>query len=183
MLRGPRGGMILSTQEHAAAIDKAVFPMMQGGPLMHAVAAKAVALKEASTPQYQQYARAVIENAQALTAGLEAEGMRAVTGGTDTHLALLDLQPMGVTGAEAEQRCDAAGIVLNKNAIPFDPQPRASPAASGSDSERDHTGYGCCADEGDRRADRSSGARTGCRPGGPRRGGWPGRGVPAYPVG
>jgi glycine hydroxymethyltransferase len=98
VLRGPRGGMILSTAEHAAAIDKAVFPMMQGGPLMHSVAAKAVALKE-------------------------AEGMRAVTGGTDTHLALLDLQPLGVTGAEAEQRCDAAGIVLNKNAIPFDPQP------------------------------------------------------------
>jgi len=115
--------MILSTAEHAAAIDKAVFPMMQGGPLMHAVAAKAVALKEASTPQYQEYARDVIENAQALTAGLEAEGMRAVTGGTDTHLALLDLRPVGVTGAEAEQRCDAAGIVLNKNAIPFDPQP------------------------------------------------------------
>jgi glycine hydroxymethyltransferase len=120
---GPRGGMILSTAEHAAAIDKAVFPMMQGGPLMHSVAAKAVALKEAATPEYQQYARDVIENAQALTAGLEAEGMRAVTGGTDTHLALLDLQPLGVTGAEAEQRCDAAGIVLNKNAIPFDPQP------------------------------------------------------------
>ncbi len=123
VLRGPRGGMILSTAEHAAAIDKAVFPMMQGGPLMHSVAAKAVALKEAATPEYQQYARDVIENAQALTAGLEAEGMRAVTGGTDTHLALLDLQPLGVTGAEAEQRCDAAGIVLNKNAIPFDPQP------------------------------------------------------------
>ena len=123
VLRGPRGGMILTTAEHAAAIDKAVFPMMQGGPLMHSVAAKAVALKEAATPEYQQYARDVIENAQALTAGLEAEGMRAVTGGTDTHLALLDLQPLGVTGAEAEQRCDAAGIVLNKNAIPFDPQP------------------------------------------------------------
>jgi glycine hydroxymethyltransferase len=123
VLRGPRGGMILSTAEHAAAIDKAVFPMMQGGPLMHSVAAKAVALKEAATPAYRQYARDVIENAQALTAGLEAEGMRAVTGGTDTHLALLDLQPLGVTGAEAEQRCDAAGIVLNKNAIPFDPQP------------------------------------------------------------
>ncbi|HRY08576.1 MAG: serine hydroxymethyltransferase [Actinobacteria bacterium] len=123
VLRGPRGGMILSTSEHAAAIDKGVFPMMQGGPLMHSVAAKAVALKEAATPAYQQYAREVIENAQALTAGLEAEGMRAVTGGTDTHLALLDLQPLGVTGAEAEQRCDAAGIVLNKNAIPFDPQP------------------------------------------------------------
>jgi glycine hydroxymethyltransferase len=123
VLRGPRGGMILSKQEHAAAVDKGVFPMMQGGPLMHSVAAKAVALREAATPQYQQYARDVIENAQALTAGLESEGMRAVTGGTDTHLALLDLQPMGVTGAEAEQRCDAAGIVLNKNAIPFDPQP------------------------------------------------------------
>ena len=123
VLRGPRGGMILSTSEHAAAIDKGVFTMMQGGPLMHSVAAKAVALKEAATPAYQQYAREVIENAQALTAGLEAEGMRAVTGGTDTHLALLDLQPLGVTGAEAEQRCDAAGIVLNKNAIPFDPQP------------------------------------------------------------
>ena len=123
VLRGPRGGMILSTSEHAAAIDKGVFPMMQGGPLMHSVAAKAVALKEAATPAYQQYAREVIENAQALTGGLEAEGMRAVTGGTDTHLALLDLQPLGVTGAEAEQRCDAAGIVLNKNAIPFDPQP------------------------------------------------------------
>jgi len=123
VLRGPRGGMILTTSEHAAAIDKAVFPMMQGGPLMHAVAAKAVALKEAATPAYQQYAREVIDNAQALTAGLVAEGMRAVTGGTDTHLALLDLQPLGITGAQAEQRCDAAGIVLNKNAIPFDPQP------------------------------------------------------------
>jgi glycine hydroxymethyltransferase len=123
VLRGPRGGMILSKREHAAAVDKGVFPMMQGGPLMHSVAAKAVALREAATPQYQQYARDVIENAQALTAGLESEGMRAVTGGTDTHLALLDLQPMGVTGAEAEQRCDTAGIVLNKNAIPFDPQP------------------------------------------------------------
>jgi glycine hydroxymethyltransferase len=123
VLRGPRGGMILSTAEHAKAVDKAVFPMMQGGPLMHSVAAKAVALKEASTPAYQQYAHDVIENAKALTAGLEAEGMRAVSGGTDTHLALLDLQPLGVTGAEAELRCDAAGIVLNKNAIPFDPQP------------------------------------------------------------
>ncbi|MCU0278406.1 MAG: serine hydroxymethyltransferase [Candidatus Nanopelagicales bacterium] len=123
VLRGPRGGMILSKAEHAAAIDKGVFPMMQGGPLMHSVAAKAVALKEAATPQYQQYARDVIANAQALTAALETAGMRAVTGGTDTHLALLDLQPLGVTGAEAEQRCDAAGIVLNKNAIPFDPQP------------------------------------------------------------
>ncbi len=123
VLRGPRGGMILSTKEHGPAIDKAVFPMMQGGPLMHVVAAKAVALKEAMTPAYQEYTREVIANAQTLTAALADEGMRPVTGGTDTHLALLDLQGTGVTGTDAEQRCDAAGIVLNKNAIPFDPQP------------------------------------------------------------
>ena len=123
VLRGPRGGMILAKEEHAKAIDKAVFPMMQGGPLMHAVAAKAVALQEASTPAYQQYAKQVIANAQVLTESLAAEGMRPVTGGTDTHLALLDLQGIGVTGTEAEERCDAAGIVLNKNAIPYDPQP------------------------------------------------------------
>ncbi|HEX8002635.1 MAG TPA: serine hydroxymethyltransferase [Mycobacteriales bacterium] len=123
VLRGPRGGMLVCKQEHAAKLDKAVFPMMQGGPLMHAVAAKAVALKEAATPEYAAYARQVIANAQALTDALVAEGMRAVTGGTDTHLALLDLQPVGVTGAEAEARCDAARIVLNKNAIPYDPQP------------------------------------------------------------
>jgi glycine hydroxymethyltransferase len=123
VLRGPRGGMLVCKQEHAAALDKAVFPMMQGGPLMHAVAAKAVALAEAATPDYQAYARQVIANAQVLTEGLVGEGMRAVSGGTDTHLALLDLQPLGVTGAEAESRCDAAGIVLNKNAIPYDPQP------------------------------------------------------------
>jgi len=122
VLRGPRGGMILAKEEYAAAIDKAVFPMMQGGPLMHCVAAKAVALREAATPEYQQYARQVIANAQVLTAKLDSEGMRPVTGGTDTHLALLDLQGIGVTGVEAEARCDAAGIVLNKNAIPNDPQ-------------------------------------------------------------
>jgi glycine hydroxymethyltransferase len=123
VLRGPRGGMLVCKAEHAAKLDKAVFPMMQGGPLMHTVAAKAVALKEAATPAYQAYARQVIANAQVLTEGLVNEGMRAVTGGTDTHLALIDLQPLGVTGAEAEERCDAAGIVLNKNAIPYDPQP------------------------------------------------------------
>ena len=130
VLRGPRGGMILCKEQHATKIDKAVFPMMQGGPLMHAVAAKAVALKEAATPEYQQYATQVIANAQALAAGLEAQGMRAVSGGTDTHLALIDLQPLAarghaVTGTEAEARCDAAGITLNKNAIPYDPQPPA----------------------------------------------------------
>ena len=125
VLRGPRGGMILAKAEHAAALDKAVFPMMQGGPLMHAVAAKAVALREAATPEFQSYAAQVVANAQALTTALEAEGMRPVSGGTDTHLSLLDLRPLDVTGTEAEVRCDAARITLNKNAIPYDPQPPA----------------------------------------------------------
>ena len=123
VLRGPRGGMVLCKAEHAAAIDKAVFPMMQGGPLMHAVAAKAVALKEAMSPDYQSYAAQVIRNAQALSASLADQGMRPVSGGTDTHLALIDLRGVGVTGADAEVRCDAARITLNKNAIPYDPQP------------------------------------------------------------
>ncbi|MFI0433373.1 MAG: serine hydroxymethyltransferase [Candidatus Nanopelagicales bacterium] len=123
VLRGPRGGMILCKSEHAAKIDKAVFPMMQGGPLMHAIAAKAVALKEAATPGYQAYASQVIDNARALTSALSDQGMRPVSGGTDTHLALLDLQPLGITGTEAEARSDAARITLNKNAIPYDPQP------------------------------------------------------------
>lgn len=125
VLRGPRSGMILCKQEHAAKIDKAVFPMMQGGPLMHVVAAKAVNLKECMTPEYQAYAKQVIRNAQAMTSALTEEGMRAVTGGTDTHLALLDLQGIGVTGAEAEARCTASDIVLNKNSIPNDPAPAA----------------------------------------------------------
>ena len=125
VLRGPRGGMLLCKAEHASALDKAVFPMMQGGPLMHAVAAKAVALKEADTPEFASYAREVIANAQALCARLAEHGMRPVSGGTDTHLALLDLRAVGVTGAEAEARCDATRITLNKNAIPFDPQPPA----------------------------------------------------------
>jgi len=123
VLRGPRGGAMVCTAEHAAKLDKAVFPMMQGGPLMHAVAAKAVNFKECMTPEYQAYTRQVIANAQALTEALAAEGMRPVTGGTDTHLALLDLQGIGVSGKDAEARCDRAGIVLNKNAIPYDPQP------------------------------------------------------------
>ena len=123
VLRGPRGGMILCKEEHAATIDKAVFPMMQGGPLMHAVAAKAVALKEASTPEYQTYAQQVVLNAQALAAGLAKRGMRPVSGGTDTHLALIDLSGIGVNGSEAEIRCDTGRITLNKNAIPFDTLP------------------------------------------------------------
>ena len=123
VLRGPRGGMIVCREDMAKAIDKAVFPFTQGGPLMHSVAAKAVALKEAMQPAYQSYARQVIANAQALAAGLASEGMRPVSGGTDTHLALIDLRGVGVTGKEAEARCDAARITLNKNAIPYDPQP------------------------------------------------------------
>jgi glycine hydroxymethyltransferase len=126
VLRGPRGGMILCRDELASRIDKAVFPFTQGGPLMHVVAAKAVALKEASTPEYATYARQVVTNARALADGLAAEGMRPVSGGTDTHLALIDLRgPAGtgtVTGRDAESRCDLARITLNKNAIPYDPQ-------------------------------------------------------------
>lgn len=123
VLRGPRGGMVVCTSEWAQKIDKAVFPFGQGGPLMHAVAAKAVALQEAQQPAYQTYARQVIANCQALADGLAAEGLRPVSGGTDTHLALIDLREAGVTGKEAEARCEAANIILNKNAIPYDPQP------------------------------------------------------------
>ena len=122
VLRGPRGGMILSKAEHAAAIDKAVFPGMQGGPIMSAVAGKAIALAECATPAYQQYAKDVIVNAKALAAALEGEGMRAVSGGTQTHLALIDIRSTGVNGKVADERCGAAGIVLNKNSIPYDPE-------------------------------------------------------------
>ena len=122
VLRGPRGGMILTKAEHAAAIDKAVFPGMQGGPIMSAVAGKAVALKECAQPAYQKYAKDVITNAKALAAGLEAEGMRAVSGGTQTHLALIDIRSTGVNGKVADERCGLAGISLNKNSIPYDPE-------------------------------------------------------------
>ncbi|CAN2181152.1 GlyA Glycine/serine hydroxymethyltransferase [Candidatus Nanopelagicaceae bacterium] len=122
VLRGPRGGMILTKAEHAAAIDKAVFPGMQGGPIMSAVAGKAVALAECATPDYQKYAKDVIVNAKSLAEALEGEGMRAVSGGTETHLALIDIRSTGVNGKVADERCGAAGIVLNKNSIPFDPE-------------------------------------------------------------
>jgi len=123
VLRGPRGGALVCKEEHAAKLDKAVFPMMQGGPLMHAIAAKAVNFGECLKPEYQTYARQVIANAQQLAGSLGEKGIRPITGGTDTHLSLHDLQGVGVTGKDAEARSDAAGIVLNKNAIPFDPQP------------------------------------------------------------
>ncbi len=122
VLRGPRGGLILCRAELADRVDKAVFPFIQGGPLMHAVAAKAVALREAARPEFRVYAKQVVANARALADGLAAEGMRPVSGGTDSHLALLDVRPLGVTGQQAEQRCDQARITLNKNAIPYDPQ-------------------------------------------------------------
>ena len=122
VLRGPRGGMILAKAEHAAAIDKAVFPGIQGGPVMSAVAGKAVALAECATPAYQNYAKDVIVNAKALAAALESEGMRAVSGGTQTHLALMDIRSTGVTGKVADERCGLAGIVMNKNSIPYDPE-------------------------------------------------------------
>ncbi|MEV0902908.1 serine hydroxymethyltransferase [Actinoplanes sp. NPDC049802] len=120
-LRGPRGGMILCRAELAQRIDKAVFPFAQGGPMMHAVAAKAVAFREAGTPAFRGYANQTVRNARALCAGLAAEGMRPVTGGTDTHLGVLDLRELGITGAEAEARCARAGIALNKNPVPYDP--------------------------------------------------------------
>ncbi len=122
-LRGPRGAIILSREEHAKAIDKAVFPMMQGGPLEHCIAAKAVALKEAMAPEFSDYAHRVVRTARALAAGLAEEGLRVVSGGTDSHLALVDLRPFDITGADAEDACDDVGIALNKNAIPFDPLP------------------------------------------------------------
>ena len=123
VLRGPRSGAIVCKAEHAAAIDKAVFPMMQGGPQMHTIAAKAVNFKECATPEYQEYAAQVVRNAAALASSLGELGIRPTTGGTDTHLSLHDLQGVGVTGKDAEARCDAAGITLNKNAIPYDPAP------------------------------------------------------------
>ena len=122
VLRGPRSGALVCKEEHAAALDKAIFPMMQGGPQMHTIAAKAVNFKECATPEYADYTRRVIENSKALAQGLADRGIRPTTGGTDTHLSLLDLQGVEVTGKDAEARADAAGIVLNKNAIPNDPQ-------------------------------------------------------------
>ena len=122
-LRGPRGAFILCRETHARDVDRAVFPYAQGGPLMHAIAAKAVCFGEALAPSFKEYGRAVVENAQALAAGLEAGGLRVVSGGTDTHLMLVDLTRLGCTGQEAETALDAVNITVNKNAIPNDPRP------------------------------------------------------------
>jgi len=121
-LRGPRGGAILCREPYAAAIDKAVFPGLQGGPLMHVVAAKAVAFLEASQPAFREYATQVVRNARALAAALADEGFRIVSGGSDNHLMLVDLRPFGVTGKVAQEALDVAGITCNKNAIPNDPE-------------------------------------------------------------
>ncbi|MDR3349152.1 MAG: serine hydroxymethyltransferase [Acidaminococcales bacterium] len=120
-LRGPRGGMILCKEKYAKTIDKTIFPGIQGGPLMHVIAAKAVSFAEAATPEFKRYQQNVIKNAAVLAAELTKAGFRVVSGGTDNHMMLLDLRPQGITGKDAEKLLDAVGITVNKNAIPFDP--------------------------------------------------------------
>jgi glycine hydroxymethyltransferase len=127
-LRGPRAGMILCRQEFAAAVDRSVFPGQQGGPLMHIVAAKAVALGEALQPEFAVYARQVVANAKALAEAVSAEGFRVISGGTDTHLILVDVFQKGILGSEAEHALGEAGITVNKNAIPFDTNPPMKPS-------------------------------------------------------
>ena len=124
-LRGPRGGAILCREEHARAIDKAVFPGVQGGPLMHVIAAKAVAFGEAMTEEFRAYQRRIVANARRLAEQLAARGVRIVSGGTDNHLFLCDLRPLGITGRDAQEVLESVGITVNKNAIPFDEQPPA----------------------------------------------------------
>ncbi|TKS58155.1 MAG: serine hydroxymethyltransferase [Nitrospira sp.] len=124
-LRGPRGGVTMCTAEHAKAVDKFVFPGLQGGPLMHVIAAKAVAFKEALSPSFKRYQQQVIANAKALAQGLVDRGYKIVSGGTDTHLMLVNLTNKGITGREADAALDAAGIIVNKNAVPYDEKPPA----------------------------------------------------------
>jgi glycine hydroxymethyltransferase len=121
-LRGPRGAMIMCKEEHAQAIDKAVFPGWQGGPLMHSIAAKAVAFQEAAGEEFRDYAHQVVANARAMADAFTEEGLRVVSGGTDNHLMLVDVRPVELTGKEAEARLDDVGITVNKNTIPYDPQ-------------------------------------------------------------
>ena len=121
-LRGPRGGLILCKEKYAKQIDKAIFPGVQGGPLMHVIAAKAVALGEALKPEFKEYAKQIIANCQALAEGLIAEGFRLVSGGTDNHLLLVDVRGQNMTGKTAEHLLDEVGVTCNKNTIPFDPE-------------------------------------------------------------
>jgi glycine hydroxymethyltransferase len=123
-LRGPRSGFILCRKDMASAIDGAVFPQMQGGPFMHIIAAKAVVFHEAMQPEFFDYQRATLDNALALAAELQKLGLRLISGGTDNHLVLVDLTSLGVTGHEAEEALEASGIIINRNAIPYDPRPR-----------------------------------------------------------
>src|SRR6202007_1750466 len=127
-LRGPRAGMILSKKEFAAAIDKVVFPGMQGGPLVHIIAAKAVCFLEAMQPEFRDYTRQIVANAKVLADTLSAEGFRIISGGTDTHLMLVDVFSKGMLGSEAEKALGEAGITVNKNAIPFDVNPPLKPS-------------------------------------------------------
>jgi len=127
-LRGPRGGMIMAKKAHAAAIDKAVFPGLQGGPHNHTTAAIAVAALEASKPEFKQYAHAVVENAKALASAMTERGFKLITGGTDNHLLLVDLTPQGVSGKIAAKALDRAGLSLNYNSIPFDPRKPFDPS-------------------------------------------------------
>jgi glycine hydroxymethyltransferase len=122
-LRGPRGGVVLTRQPYAQSIDKAVFPGIQGGPLMNVVAAKAVAFQEASRGEFRAYQRRVVENARAMSRAFEVAGIRVVSGGTDTHMLLLDVRSVGLTGKQAESLLEQVGITTNKNVIPFDPLP------------------------------------------------------------
>ena len=122
-LRGPRGGFIMCTEKLGKDIDFAVFPVMQGGPMMHTIAGKAVCFGQALQPEFSRYAHQVVENCQVLAAELSEAGMRLVSGGTDNHLILVDVTPMGITGRQAEQALESVGIIANKNAIPFDPRP------------------------------------------------------------
>ncbi|MDP6956255.1 MAG: serine hydroxymethyltransferase, partial [Planctomycetota bacterium] len=122
-LRGPRGGMILADSDIIKKVNSAVFPGGQGGPLMHVIAAKAVALKEAAQPEFASYARSTVENAQALAEALAAGGLRIISGGTDNHLLLVDVDSAGLSGREAEDRLHAVDITCNKNLIPFDQRP------------------------------------------------------------
>jgi glycine hydroxymethyltransferase len=124
-LRGPRGGMVLCTEQFAKDVDKTIFPGIQGGPLMHVIAAKAVSFAEALKPEFKEYQKQIVANAHRLAAGLEGAGLRLVSGGTDNHLMLVDVSPLGLTGKEAEAALDEVGITVNKNAIPYDPQPPA----------------------------------------------------------
>jgi glycine hydroxymethyltransferase len=127
-LRGPRAGLILCQQDLAASVDRSVFPGQQGGPLMHIIAAKAVAFKEALQPEFKEYAKQIVSNAKALAESLMAEGYRVVSGGTDTHLMLVDVFVKGMFGSEAEKALGEAGITVNKNAIPFDVNPPIKPS-------------------------------------------------------